>query len=159
MAAIASRIFLVASLQKEAGLFIASLLQVVEQGWRRIPRQRARKFINSRKQRHQIWLWIGCGHRLDLLLQLDQRPKQLFFGIVHGLTNNSIWRSDQDDPAVAQRLAHSILKFKATIAERVRCLNFARGAPTRLSDWQARVGTEMGAPRVSRGARCLQARR
>jgi N-acetylmuramic acid 6-phosphate etherase len=81
--AIAHPVFLVPTLQEQAGLFIALLLQIMQKGGMRTRRQGSSQFVDLVKKRYQAWLLSGGGHGLNGLFQFENGGQNIPFGFVH----------------------------------------------------------------------------
>src|SRR2546423_215284 len=91
MPAITGRILLVTTLQKKPRLFVALLVQIMEQRRRRgLPRQLASQLIDPPEEWLQVGLGIRRRDRLHLLLQVQKRLQYLSLRLAHPLTHSSV---------------------------------------------------------------------
>lgn len=79
MPAIAGLIFCIPVLQKEAGLFIALLLQIMQQDRIGVARQLLRQFLDSCEKRKQTRFWFGRRHGFHRAIQFRERIQQILF--------------------------------------------------------------------------------
>ena len=84
MSAVSDLVFGVAALQEKARLFVAFLVQIMQQRRVGIARQLFRQIVKAAEQRQEVGLGVRGGHRLDGVFQGDEGIEQIFFkGIFH----------------------------------------------------------------------------
>jgi hypothetical protein len=151
--AVSDLVFGVAALQKQPGLFVAFLVQIMEQRRVGVAGQLFGQFVKAVEERQEVRFGIRGGHRLDRVFQFDKRAEQIFFkGIFHRHSLSRPWavtmcfwgkRRLMDCLAGVGLGMDWIARTIATLAAAFVLAGLLAGCATPIN-WQARVGVTPG---------------
>jgi len=93
VSAIASRVLLVAPMQKQPRLFITLFVQVMEKGRVSARWELASELVNAGKQGQKVGFRIGSSHGFHCLVQFRQRDQDVLLNCTHDHLIMQFWLS------------------------------------------------------------------